>query len=255
MQWTDGLNAGFSTGTPWQAVNGDYLTRNVADFEANPNSLLEWYKKLIHVRNGSSALRRGTHAPLGSSSTPVLAFARSDSLQTLLCLANTSGSTQSGLTVSGLDGVLAQGAHTLVDLLDPSHVMDVAVNPQGEITGLSLDGYGVRTYEVKRVSAVDPGTGDLPRTGLRLEQNHPNPFNPSTTIRYALPERSHVKIGVYDVAGREVALLADGIHEEGPGEVRWNGVDHRGQAMGAGVYFVRLETGHETRLAKMTLVK
>ncbi len=80
-------------------------------------------------------------------------------------------------------------------------------------------------------------------TGLRLEKTHPTPFNPATTIRYALPARSHVRIGVYDVAGREVAVLMDGVQDEGDQAVRWDGIDREGQAVSAGLYVVRVEAG------------
>jgi alpha-amylase len=255
MQWTDGLYSGFSTATPWQALNGNYQDFNVAVADQDAGSLLSWYKQLIHVRNRNSALRHGTHTPLGSSNSPVLAFLRADETQVLLCVTNTSGYSQGAVTISGLASHRSPGDYTAVDLLGSPDVLTITVTPEYEITGLNFSGYEVRIYEFARVSAADPGLGELPRTGLRLEQNHPNPFNPTTTIRYDLPTQSHVRIGVYDVAGREVAVLADGIREEGPQEVRWEGNDAAGQAMGAGVYFVRLETGYGTKFAKMTLVK
>ena len=83
----------------------------------------------------------------------------------------------------------------------------------------------------------------------------PNPFNPSTTIRYALPDRAHVRLAVYDAGGREVAVLRDEVQAPGRQEARWDGIDDRGQPQGAGVYFARLDTGVETRFAKMIMVK
>jgi len=210
---------------------------------------------LIHVRNDTPALRRGTHDPLASSSALVLAYLRQEGQQTVLCLANTSDTAESGVTVSGTAVTLPPGEYTVRDLLNPMGTQVLTVTPAFEITGFDLAGHEVRAYEVLAVSAVDPGSDTLPRTGLRLEQNHPNPFNPSTTIGYTLPARSHVRIGVFDVAGREVVVLEDRLQDEGRQEVRWNGLDRTGQAVGAGVYFVRLDSGQETRLTKMTLVK
>jgi GH35 family endo-1,4-beta-xylanase len=69
-----------------------------------------------------------------------------------------------------------------------------------------------------------------------LEQNHPNPFNPSTRIRYSLPARSRVLISVFDVLGAEVATLADGVREAGPHEVTFDG-----SRLANGMYLYRLE--------------
>ena len=57
------------------------------------------------------------------------------------------------------------------------------------------------------------------------------------------------------MAGREVTVLEDGLKDEGSHQVRWNGVDRSGQAVGAGVYFARVDSDFGTRLTKMTLVK
>lgn len=88
-------------------------------------------------------------------------------------------------------------------------------------------------------------------TEFALRQNYPNPFNPSTTISYALPQRSHVTLKVYDVLGREVATLIDDDYEAGAHEVVW---DASGQA--SGVYFYRISAGDEfTSVRKLLLMK
>jgi hypothetical protein len=255
MQWTAGTQAGFTTGTPWQAVNANYTQYNVAVEEADAGSLLNWYKQLVKVRNQTPVLRRGTYASLNSTASPVMAFVRRDSVASVLCLANTSSTDQTGFSVSGDTGSLTPGDHTLVNLLEPFDSQEITVTPSFEIYGLDLTGQAVAYYRFAGASAVNPGQEDLPRTGLKLEQNHPNPFNPSTTIRYSLPARSHVRIGIYDVAGREVAVLRDDEQGEGSQAVRWDGENHLGQPMSAGAYFVRLDAGRQTLLTKMMLVK
>lgn len=253
MQWTAGTNAGFTTGSPWQTINGNYPQYNAAVEDTDPGSLLNWYRNLIKVRNRTPALRRGVHEPLDCSESAVMAFVRRDSQQTVMSLANTSDLPLGSFSVTGSAQSLTPGDFTLVNLLDPADTRSVTVTPTYEILGLNLDALDVRVYEFKGVSPVGPD--QVPKTGLLLEQNHPNPFNPSTTIRYTLPARAHVRVGIYDVAGREIALLKDEVQDMGEQEVRWNGEGHRGQPMGAGTYFVRLESGQETRLAKMMLVK
>ncbi len=106
---------------------------------------------------------------------------------------------------------------------------------------------------VTGVPDVDDEVDVLP--AFSLAQSYPNPFSPSTTIRYSLPARSHVRLGIYDVAGREVAVIQDGVQPVGAHEVRWDGADRRRLPLSAGVYFVRLDAGGETRTSKMMLVR
>jgi alpha-amylase len=254
MQWTDGSHAGFTTGTPWWPVNGDYPQRNVQDEAQDVFSLLSWYKTLIHARNGSSALRHGTLDMLASSAAPVLAYVRDDGQQTVLCLVNTSQNAQ-GFTLTGSESSLTPGTHTLVDLLNPADTPEITVTPAYEITTLGLPAFGVRIYEFDAATGVDPGDSVPPRTGLHLEQNHPNPFNPSTTIRYALPERAHVRLGVYDVTGALVATLLDDQLPQGRHEITWRGCDDQGRSLPSGAYFCRIAVGNNLETRQMMLIK
>jgi glycosidase len=255
MQWTDGANAGFTTGTPWHSINGNYEQYNVAVEEQDPGSLLNWYKRLIGVRNQSPALRQGTHDPLGSSESEVLAFVRRHELETVLSMANTAPYTLGDITLTGSAASLEPGEHTLINLMDPADTLDITISPAHEITGLSLAGHEVAVYQFADESGIDTGDGGLPGAGIRLGQSYPNPFTPSTTIRYSLPVRSHVRLGVYDVAGRQVAVLQDEVRPGGSHEVRWDGADRQGHPASAGMYFVRLAAAGETRTSKITLVK
>lgn len=83
-----------------------------------------------------------------------------------------------------------------------------------------------------------------------LEQNHPNPFNPHTTIRYALPLRSAVTLSVYDMLGREVEVLVRAPVEAGVHEVRFDG-----SGLPSGVYLCRLTAGEFVQTRKLMLLK
>jgi endonuclease I len=90
---------------------------------------------------------------------------------------------------------------------------------------------------------------------FRLAGNAPNPFNPSTTIRFEVPHRGHVKLSVYDVSGRRVAVLVDGRLGPGAHEAAWTGRDTRGVPVATGVYFCRMEAEGFTATTKMLLLK
>ena len=71
-------------------------------------------------------------------------------------------------------------------------------------------------------------------TEYALEKNYPNPFNPSTTIRYQIPNTGYITLKVYDMLGREVATLVDGVKESGSYTAVFNA-----ENLASGVYFAR----------------
>ncbi len=91
------------------------------------------------------------------------------------------------------------------------------------------------------------------RPGLR--QNHPNPFNPKTSVTYSLPTDGHARVGVYNVAGRLVATLVDGPQSAGEHVAVWDGRTDAGEEAASGVYFCRLETEESSRSISMVLLK
>ena len=88
-----------------------------------------------------------------------------------------------------------------------------------------------------------------------LEQNFPNPFNPSTSIPFALPSVAQVRLSVFNVLGQQVRTLLDREVEAGYHRMAWDGRDDAGRQAGAGVYFYLLESGYFLQTRKMTLVK
>ncbi len=76
-----------------------------------------------------------------------------------------------------------------------------------------------------------------------LHPAYPNPFNPSTTLRYDLPQASRVRLTIYDVMGREVRTLVQGEQGAGYQSVNWGGTDNSGQPVSSGVYLYRIEAG------------
>ena len=89
----------------------------------------------------------------------------------------------------------------------------------------------------------------LPRA-FALDQNVPNPFNPATQIRYALPDAGSVRLTVYNALGQEVARLVDGHQEAGFHVVRWNA-----GRVASGTYYYRLEAPGFDSVRKMMLLK
>jgi subtilisin-like proprotein convertase family protein len=127
------------------------------------------------------------------------------------------------------------------------HVADVGFMDFGTINSWCLR----FTYE----AVATPADGSLlPRT-LVSEGNFPNPFNPMTTIKFAVPRAGKVDLTVYDVAGRKVATVLSEVLEAGHQSVTWTGRNDRGQAVASGTYFYRVVAGGETVTGKMLLMK
>ena len=98
------------------------------------------------------------------------------------------------------------------------------------------------------------GGGDLPVARPYLDAD-PNPFNPRVSVALGLPRAARVELAVYDVRGRRVARLVDGMLAAGRHEVSWTGDDDRGRAVASGVYMVRLRLGGEELVCKLALVR
>jgi glycosidase len=88
MQWTPGPQAGFTSGRPWLRLNPDYVTRNVAAQNDDPNSVLNYYRQMIYLRRASPALRQGDYLPLCHRPLNVLAYLRRTPEQTVLVALN-----------------------------------------------------------------------------------------------------------------------------------------------------------------------
>lgn len=88
-----------------------------------------------------------------------------------------------------------------------------------------------------------------------LGRNHPNPFNPETSIEFSLAAPGRIQVLVFDVSGRRVATLVDERLPAGPHTARWLGRDDRGRPVNSGVYFVQLRSPEGVQTRKMMLVK
>lgn len=147
---------------------------------------------------------------------------------------------------------------------------DIMIN----IPGLAEPAEAFRVYYM---CAVDP-TFDcplvMPATGVAAEnervgeqdvslpgafglrQNTPNPFNPSTTIAFEVPDGgAHVSLQIYDASGRLVRTLVDGYEPSGTRTVTWDGRDDEGQPMASGIYFSRMTAPEFSETTKMLMLK
>ena len=86
-----------------------------------------------------------------------------------------------------------------------------------------------------------------------LDQNYPNPFNPQTQFHYSLSNTENIYLAIYDLLGREVFTIHNGLQREGNHNVQWTGVDNTGNLVPSGIYFCRLTSERDILTKKMVL--
>ncbi|HMQ79622.1 MAG TPA: T9SS type A sorting domain-containing protein [Ignavibacteria bacterium] len=99
------------------------------------------------------------------------------------------------------------------------------------------------------IIGIQQNNNNLPKS-FRLEQNFPNPFNPSTTITFEMPNSANVKLTIYDATGKEIEILVNGIQSAGKHEVVWDAFDFP-----SGIYFYKLEAENYLETKKMIIIK
>jgi hypothetical protein len=127
----------------------------------------------------------------------------------------------------------------------------VIQNTSGPVLMLSVTGGSYLIHPLLQwwLTGIEDAPEGLPVTAS-LMQNYPNPFNPETVVRYAVPAASDVRLVVYDMLGREVAVLASGKHMPGIYEVHFDG-----SGLASGVYLYSLTAGDFVQTRKMVLTK
>ncbi len=185
----------------------------------------------------------------GGAPTRTLTIASSDGILAFIVLGNTLGASRSFILKPGnleTPATVALGGLALTPW-QPGVVTVTASSP----------GFVTTDNAVKVVTITGTATdvsGPSPPS-FSLSQNIPNPFNPTTTIRFSIRAAAFVELVVYDVSGRRVATL---VHQEmpaGQSSVEWNGRSDGGSPASTGVYFYRLRAGSEIASKKMILLK
>ena len=129
-------------------------------------------------------------------------------------------------------------------LSDPTYFKVSAVDKNGNESGWA----SLTPDEIE-------GMHQVPPLEFALEQNRPNPFNPSTIIPFSLVEDGNVLLEVYDVSGAVVRTIVDRRMSAGRHTEKWDGRDDRGSDVGTGVYFFRLQSSGQTMTQKAVLLK
>ncbi len=129
--------------------------------------------------------------------------------------------------------------------------VDVYTNVAVDFFYKAVEGAGLNLL----TTSVENSDPNLPQQ-FELSQNFPNPFNPTTTIKYSLPNSSIVTLRVYNLLGKEVATLVDNEFKQAGNHVGvWDGRNASGNVVASGLYLLRMQAGNFVQTRKMVLVQ
>ena len=246
---------GQEIGATTSPYNASYIfdaRRTIASND--PNQLFPFYQRLATIRRTHPALtgRNFGEVPVAPS-TSIYAFRRwtgSENVVTVLNMGSAAATPKLSLPTQGM----------MLDSSRMYYLNDLVTGESFPGSGASLAAFSVPVPAYSaRILSIDTtaitGIQQLPAgvnqpTEIALYQNYPNPFNPTTAIRYQAPGNSTVRLAVYDVLGREVAVLANERQTAGMHEVRFDGGRYS-----SGVYFYELTSGSIRIVHSMVLVK
>ena len=125
------------------------------------------------------------------------------------------------------------------------------------LTGETYDGItNIARENINMIPSNDEKISTLMTPNkFSLKGNYPNPFNPSTTIRYGLDTDSYVTVDIYDITGQLISTLYKNNQTQGWHSVIWSGTNQYGEQVPAGLYFCRIATGNEFKTTKLMLLK
>jgi hypothetical protein len=179
-----------------------------------------------------------------------------------------SGGSGSWNSIYGIDGgnnldvdpLLWSVANGDVHLRTDSPAIGVGNNgapglPPTDCDGEPRIGYG--TVDIGADEFGDPTAvgARTPTPRARITSVYPNPFNPTVTVSFDMDVRETVQVAVYDVGGRVIRSLLEGVRDPGPHRVTWDGIDRTGRRVASGVYFIEVETNAWRDHRKVILVK
>ena len=218
MQWNSNTGAGFTTGTPWQTVNGDYTTKNVAAQQENTNSLWQHYRSLIHLRNTENALKRGNYKTVTTTSPAVLAYLRQYEDENIVVVANM-GYEEQDVVLSVPHAGLIPGNHVMDEMLS-GNAQEVTVGPTGGFAGFALTVPAKGVYVYKMDNALINGNIKPAKTIL-----YPNPATDGFII-----SGNTTHVALYDITGQLVQTYKG----------QQAGYTYTITGLKAGVYFVKV---------------
>jgi len=243
-------NSSFVTPTQMLQRSLNWLadTLNIAPTEVQASSMID---TLIKMReNSDTSLNFRWHPSADVDNEPVVYMVQIDTSSlfpdpNMLCVRDISDTT---LAVS--DTVFTPLLHSVDDTV--TIYWRVFASDYSDVSPATL--YHFTATLDTTITGVSAPSDNMPAAFV-LYRNYPNPFNPATTLTYALPQSEYVRLYIYNIRGQLVNRLVDKPKEPGVHEIQWNGTNENNIPVSSGVYIVRLVTAHYHSTMKITLLR
>jgi glycosidase len=228
---------------------GEISRREMIDW-TDPDNLTPSFKKLIQIRKSY------IHNPVitrinNSDNTNVYSYSSTSENNVVVTAANFRQDAKNiTLNISSLpfDGT---STYYLTDLMNGT--VYTIIPSQRDAYPVALDGYQAKVFyyglDSVSVGVDEQVVSNLPNE-YKLMQNYPNPFNPTTRIKYQIRETEKVTLKIYDMLGREVKTLVDGMQNSGTHEVSFNASN-----LSSGIYFYQLKSANYSDVKKLIILK
>jgi glycosidase len=147
MQWSGGPGVGFTSGAPWESVQPDSPTANIAIQNADSGSLLNLYRRLIHLRRSNEALAAGRLIALTTGNPAVASYLRTTEKHAVLVVVNLGGAAASGVSIGSGTGALRSGVYGVRSLLGGTDGATLQVGADGQIRDYTPAPHGIGPRE------------------------------------------------------------------------------------------------------------
>jgi glycosidase len=242
MQWTNGMNAGFTNGSPWIELGDNYETNNVETMESDPNSLLHFYRDFVRFRNELAPLRRGYFLPLYGDDPEILHYIRiyeNEAIAVVMNMGDEPKSTALDLPIS----TLSSATYVVTEMTQEIILPDLEVNGVGGFDQWQpfeeLAPGEVRVYAIGSDSPLSSEGNEEFISEVLL---YPNPAKDLIFLQSAAADFSG-NYHIFDSSGR---LL-----QSGPARGKAFTVDL--SALNGGIYFVQVETAEGVIVKRVVL--
>jgi alpha-amylase len=232
MQWSDGLNAGFSTASPWISLGSNYTSNNVEGMESDPVSLLNQYRKLIHIRNDQAALRKGYLLNTEENAGSLLSYARIYEEEAVIIAANTGTQLlqpELNLPVS----TLPPGEYFVTELLSENNWGTLTINSDGGFENWYPNNEALEEREthvllLSKEQMVNSTSESSKQLGAEL---FPNPASGVVTLRLTESSDQNIHLQILTSNGQ---LIREQSVENAYAEIDISD-------LATGLYFVKLQ--------------